>query len=127
MNCRSEMPRSDEAFSRVPEIVDEMGADPFVYHPAGPARTGKGLLEALEKIWAHPEAIDVPLLALHGTADKATDPRGSIELVRRASSPDRRILLYRGLVHDLVREPERVQVMEDVETWLEQHTPSAAP
>jgi alpha-beta hydrolase superfamily lysophospholipase len=114
----------DDTFSRDPAVVAEMGRDPLIYHPPGPARTAGGLLEALEKIWAHVEEIDVPLLALHGTADRATDPRGSAELVRRARTRDRTLLLYRGLYHDLVREPERVQVMADIERWLESRAPT---
>lgn len=108
----------NEWFSRSPDVVAEMGRDPLVYQPAGPARTAGALLDALEKIWAGADAIDVPLLALHGTADKATDPRGSAELVRRARSQDKTLVLYRGLFHDLVREPERDQVMRDIEKWL---------
>jgi acylglycerol lipase len=108
----------DETFSRSPDVVAEMGRDPLIYHPAGPARTAGALLAAIEKIWGGADAIDVPLLALHGTADRATDPRGSAELVRRARSKDKKLLLYRGLFHDLVREPERDQVMTDIETWL---------
>jgi alpha-beta hydrolase superfamily lysophospholipase len=109
----------DEWFSRSPEVVAEMARDPLVHHPAGPARTAGGLLAALEKIWAGAHEIDVPLLALHGTADRATDPRGSVELVDRVRTRDRTLLLYRGLYHDLVREPERDQVMRDIEQWLE--------
>ena len=100
-----------------------MASDPLIYHPAGPARTAGGLIEALETIWGGVDGIDVPVLALHGTADKATDPRGSAELVRRVRSKDRKLLLYRGLYHDLVREPEREQVMHDIEQWLEARAP----
>jgi acylglycerol lipase len=113
----------DEAFSRSPEVVAEMGKDPLIYHPSGPARTAGGLIAAIEKIWAHVDEIDVPLLALHGTADRATDARGSAELVRRARSNDKKLVLYRGLYHDLVREPEREQVMTDLETWLTERAP----
>jgi acylglycerol lipase len=114
----------DEHFSRSPDVVREMGEDPLIYHPAAPARTASAILDALGRIWAHPEAVTVPLLALHGTADQATDPRGSAELVSRAGTRDRTLLLYRGLYHDLVREPERDQIMRDVERWLDQHAPA---
>jgi acylglycerol lipase len=114
----------DEYFSRSPEIVAEMGKDPLIYHPAGPALTAGGLLSALETIWTHADEIEVPLLALHGTGDKATDPRGSADIVQRARSADRTLLLYRGLYHDLVREPERDQVMGDIESWLSRHVPA---
>ncbi|MGE0321511.1 MAG: lysophospholipase [Polyangiaceae bacterium] len=108
-------------FSRDPARVTAMDNSDLVYQPAGPARTGGALLEALEYVWAHPQTIQLPLLALHGTADKATDPRGSVEFVGRAGSADKQLLLYRGLYHDLLHEPERAQVTGDLRDWLERH------
>jgi alpha-beta hydrolase superfamily lysophospholipase len=113
----------DEWFSRSPAVVEEMGKDPLIYHPAGPARTAGALLDGLERVWAGVDTIDVPVIALHGTTDKATDPRGSAELIRRAHSADKTLKLYPGLYHDLVREPEKEQVMSDLESWLEHHAP----
>ncbi len=108
----------DEAFRRDPQARAEMDADPLIYHPAGPARTAGALLRALEYVWAHADEFDLPVLALHGTADRATDPRGSAELVRRARSQDKTLVLYKGLYHDLFHEPESDQVMGDVIDWL---------
>ncbi len=110
-------------FSRNPARVAEMDESDLVYQPAGPARTGVALLEALEYVWAHPQKIQMPLLALHGTADRATDPRGTVEIVERASSQDKRLVLYRGLYHDLLHEPEQAQVAQDLTDWFEQHVP----
>lgn len=111
----------DEDFSRDPAVVREMGADPLVYHRVGPARTAAALVAAIGRIWERADTLDVPLLGLHGTADRLTDPRGTAELVRRARTRDRTLLLYRGLVHDLFYEPEREQVIGDVERWLDAH------
>lgn len=111
----------DEDFCRDPEVVREMGADPLVYHSVGPARTAAALVDAIGRIWEHADELDVPLLGLHGTVDRLTDPRGTAELVRRARRRDSTLLLYRGLVHDLIHEPEREQVMDDMERWLEEH------
>ena len=113
----------DELFSRSEAVRRDMARDPLIYHPPGPARTARGLTRALVRIWARAGELDVPLLGLHGTADRATSPRGTAELVRRARTGDRTLLLYRGLYHDLVREPERDQVMTDIERWLERRTP----
>jgi alpha-beta hydrolase superfamily lysophospholipase len=113
----------DEAFSRDPTTLADMAHDPLIYHPAGPARTAGGLLRALEYVWTHAQELEVPLLALHGTSDKATDPRGSVEIVRSARTTDRTLVLYRGLYHDLFREPERDQVMGDVIQWMERRAP----
>lgn len=48
---------------------------------------------------------------------------GTAELLRRARTKDRELLLHRGLFHDPVREPERDQVMGDIEKWLVKRTP----
>ncbi|MDB4929546.1 MAG: alpha/beta hydrolase fold protein [Myxococcaceae bacterium] len=111
-------------FSRDPDVVRVMGLDPLIDQAAGPGRTAAGLLDAIERIWRRPGALDVPLLGLHGTADRVTDPRGTAELVRRAGSDDRTLLLYRGLVHDLLQEPERGQVADDVDRWIDARLPA---
>jgi acylglycerol lipase len=117
----------DENFSRDPKVVADIKADPLVSHEAGPARTAKELLGALDKIGQHMEDVNVPLLLLHGTADKLTNPDGSKELAQRAKSTDKTLKIYDGLFHDLLHEPEKAQVMGDVLTWMDAHTPATAP
>jgi Serine aminopeptidase, S33 len=102
-----------------------MAADPLVFHEVGPARTAAALTAALARIWPRVGELDTPLLGLHGTADELTSPRGTAELIRRARTPDRTLLLYKGLYHDLVHEPERDQVMGDIERWLERRVARA--
>lgn len=113
----------DSAFVREPDAQAAMAASPFVHHEKGPARTAAALLGAIERIWARADALDVPLLGLHGTVDQATDPRGTAELVRRARTKDRSLLLYRGVRHDLLHEPEHAQIETDIESWLVRHAP----
>ncbi len=114
----------DEDFSRDPAVVREMANDPLVYHSVGPARTAAALVDAIGHIWERADTLDVPVLGLHGTVDRLTDPRGTAALIRRARTRDRTLLLYRGLVHDLIHEPEREQVMSDIERWLDEHLAS---
>lgn len=108
----------NELFSRDPAQKKAMDDDPLIYQSPGPARTAGGLFGAIEKVWMHPEAVDVPLLGLHGTGDKITDPRGTAELVARAGTRDKKLLLYKGLFHDLMHEPEKDQVQDDIFAWL---------
>jgi acylglycerol lipase len=108
----------DSAFLRIPERAKEMGESSFVYHPAGPARSAGAVLDGIRRVWAHEQELDVPLLGLHGTADRATDPRGTLELVRTARTSDHTLLLYRGVFHDLLHEPEHDQVEGDIEKWI---------
>jgi alpha-beta hydrolase superfamily lysophospholipase len=113
----------DSAFVRLPEEQAAMASSPFIYHPSGPARTAAALLSAIERVWAGADDLDVPLLGLHGTDDKATDPRGTLELDRRVKNKDHTLLLYRGVRHDLLHEPEKEQIMQDLEKWLVAHAP----
>lgn len=108
-------------FSRDPAVVKECKSDPLVYQGAAPARTAKELLGAISKIEDKSTAVKTPLLALHGAADEVTDPEGSKNLVARASTKDKTLKIYPGLVHDLLHEPEKEKVMADIEAWVEAH------
>jgi acylglycerol lipase len=114
-------------FSRDPAVVSEGLADPLVYQGGAPARTAVGLLDAIGRIQAHMEDVTVPLLAMHGEADKITPPAGSKQLVDRAGSKDKALKIYPGLYHDLLHEPERQQVTNDLVKWLGDHAPAVKP
>jgi len=46
--------------------------------------------------------ITLPVLILHGTADKATKPSGDRRLYDTAGATDKTLKLYEGHVHDLM-------------------------
>jgi acylglycerol lipase len=116
----------NERFSRDPGVVAAMSIDPLIYQKNAPVRTAAQFLNAMMYVRRNMEKVVVPALILHGTADKLTNPEGSKELASRAKSADKTLKLYPGLVHDLVHEPEKHQVISDVATWLESRvqTPS---
>jgi len=105
-------------FSRDPRVVEECKHDPLVYGSGAPARTARELLASIAWVDARMEEVAVPLLVMHGAADKVTDPKGSQALVARARSRDKTLALYPGLVHDLVHEPEKAKVIDDVARWV---------
>lgn len=87
-------------FSRDPEVVlDNESEDPLIERGAGPARTAAELLGALERIGARMAELEAPVLILHGTADRITNPDGSRELHARARSTDKTLALYEGFYH----------------------------
>jgi acylglycerol lipase len=105
-------------FSRDPAVVEAGLHDPLVYQEAAPARTAKELLHAIDEIDHHMEDVAVPLLLLHGEADRVTTPSGSKELYARASSTDKTIHVYQGLFHDLLHEPERAGLTHVIVSWV---------
>ena len=62
--------------------------------------------------------IKLPLLILHGTADKATKPSGSMYFMEHASSNDKQLKLYEGHLHDLLNDIDNGIVVKDIIQWL---------
>jgi alpha-beta hydrolase superfamily lysophospholipase len=105
--------------SRDPQVVAEAEVDPYNYQGPVLARTGAEMMRAGQRIRAQMDALDIPLLIFHGTADQLTSPEASQELYRRARSSDKTLKLYEGLYHETFNEPEKEQVMSDVAEWIE--------
>jgi len=105
--------------SRDPEVIAQVERDPLAFHGCFPARTGSELLAAMRLLDDTMEAIELPLLVVHGTGDLVTDVEGSRRLHARAGSTDKTLKLYDGLYHDLFHEPEKAQVVSDVIEWLD--------
>ena len=66
----------------------------------------------------------VPVLIIHGTADKATRPAGSQYFYNNAASTDKTLKLYEGHYHDLLNDVDREKVMSDIQNWLDQRLPA---
>jgi alpha-beta hydrolase superfamily lysophospholipase len=59
-------------------------------------------------------AIRVPLLILHGGADRVTDPAGSRLLAERAGSTEKKLVLVGPALHSLLHEPEGPAVQAEI-------------
>jgi acylglycerol lipase len=108
----------NEDFSRDKSIVDKMNNDPLLANEKQPAKTMQQLILAsqyLKKIMAQAK---LPLLIIHGTADKATKPAGSRYFMEHASSIDKQLKLYEGYYHDLLNDKFNGIVMKDIIRWL---------
>lgn len=103
---------------RDPEALLAKYSDPLVYTGFVRVRTGYEILRIASYLQRNLRRLRVPFLVLHGSADVVTDPEGSHKLYKEASSTDKSIKLYPGLVHDLLFEPEREEVTEDIIEWL---------
>jgi acylglycerol lipase len=106
-------------FSRDPVVVDDQKTDPLVFQGPGPARTAAELFTAMDRIQVLEHEMFVPVLLMHGSADKLTDPEGTRALHAVAISKDKTLKIYEGLYHDILHEPERAQVTADFVEWLD--------
>jgi alpha-beta hydrolase superfamily lysophospholipase len=110
-----------EGVSRDPAVVAAYRADPLVYSGKMSARLAAEMFDAMAAVRARAGEIGLPILLLHGEADRLTAPEGSKFLNEKVSSPDRELKLYPGLYHEIFNEPERDSVIGDVTTWIEKH------
>jgi alpha-beta hydrolase superfamily lysophospholipase len=114
-----------EAVSRDPAVVHDYRTDPLNHTGRMVARTGAELMATALAMPRRLPGLRMPLLVLHGTADRLVPPAAS-EVVRvHAGSPDLTVRVYEGLFHEPHNEPEKDAVLTDVLTWLDAHrTPS---
>lgn len=106
-------------FSRDPARVEMMDHDPLIAHESQPTQTLAELVRADERLKTELAAIALPVLILHGTADKATKPSGSQKFYDVAASTDKTLKLYEGHVHDLLADVGKETVMADIVAWLD--------
>lgn len=105
--------------SRDPQVVRDYDADPLNYRGRLPARTVKEISDTVGTFHDRMPELTLPLLTMHGTADGLTLPESSELVIERAGSPDKEIIRYDGLFHELLNEPERQRVLDDIVTWME--------
>ena len=110
-----------QGVSRDPAVVQAYVSDPLVYTGKTTARLAAELLKAMQRVTAEASKITLPVLIVQGSADRLVDPDGAQMLYDTVSSADKAIKIYDGFYHEVFNEPERAQVLSDVEAWLEAH------
>jgi acylglycerol lipase len=111
----------NEDFSRDPEVVAAMNADTLIAHETQPTQTLAEMVRADERLKNEFRLFTLPLLILHGTADKATRPEGSRMFFDTAGSADKTLKIYEGAFHDPLNDLNKATVMADVTAWLGRH------
>ena len=117
----------NEDFSRDPAVVAALNADPLIANESQPSETVAELVRADQLLQKSFPQITLPLLILHGTADKVTKPSGSKEFYERAGSSDKTLKLYEGHFHDLLADLGKQQVIGDIQAWIAAHLETLPP
>ncbi len=107
--------------SRDPQVVSDYENDPLVYRGKATAGLVTALFSAMSRVVANAASIRLPMLIMHGSIDSLTAVDGSKLLHETISSEDKKIVIYDGLYHEILNEPEKENVMADILRWLEPH------
>jgi alpha-beta hydrolase superfamily lysophospholipase len=110
----------NEDFSRDPAVVRTLNEDPLIAHETQPSQTLAEMVRADEELKNAFPRFTLPLLIIHGTADKVTKPSGSQMFYDKAGSSDKTLKLYEGSFHDPLHDIDKEKVMADIKGWVEQ-------
>jgi alpha-beta hydrolase superfamily lysophospholipase len=105
-----------EAFSRDPEVVKAFYDDPITHDLVTP-RMYAGISQAAQWALDHAAQFPLPLLVMHGSADRTMSHEASREFAENA--PDNCILkIWEGFYHDINNDPEQQDVFNYLIMWL---------
>jgi alpha-beta hydrolase superfamily lysophospholipase len=108
------------ALSRDPAVVAAYAADPLV-HDRISFRLGIDMLDEGERALNQAAAFRLPLLLMHGSADRISDPKATKLFYERAASADKTLRIWPGLFHETHNEPEWESVVEVSTGWARSH------
>src|SRR4030095_14456026 len=102
-----------------PLVVEAMNNDPLIQGESQPAQTSKAIIDAADRLREGFPLIKLPVLILHGTDDKATNPSGSQFFYDNTGSTDKTLKLYEGAYHDLLNDLDKEVVIADINEWID--------
>jgi acylglycerol lipase len=120
---RLRLPKLDSnTVCRDPDVVKRYDSDPLIYREGMPLGTAAAVIKATRVVDKQSDEISLPIFIAHGTDDKIVNSDASKRLHERVGSQDKTLRLYPGLYHEILNEPERDQVMQDMIDWLDART-----
>lgn len=111
---------SSEHMSSDPVSRYMYDVDPLVFHGYLRARFLISFLRAMERVLEESRIVEWPVLVLQGSEDKVVSPKGAQILFSKISSVDKKLVMYDGLFHEILkeREEERIKVVKDIVIWV---------
>ena len=113
-----------EDFSWDPLVVEAMNNDPLIAGEAEPTQTIAEMARAGGQLKGLFGQITLPVLILHGTADKVAKPSGSQHFFDAAGSGDKSLQMYEGRFYDLLNDTGKELVVSDISQWIDHRLPS---
>ncbi len=110
-----------EAVSRDPAVVQAYVNDPLVTTGKVAARTAHEMFTSVAGYRDRAPSMKVPLLVQHGEADALVKWSDVQPVVETIGSPDKKVITYPGLFHEIYNEPEKDAVIGDLLDWLKAH------
>ncbi len=107
--------------SHDPQIPQQYDRDPLVYHGTMKLASIAALAHNGEVVLKQAPDLKLPILVLHGEADKVVPMQCSQVFYAKAGSADKTLKIYPGLYHEIFNELEKEMVLTTVINWLDAH------
>ena len=104
--------------ARDPAVVQAVLADPH-FHRRGTARLSTEVTAAIERVQRGATSFRLPLLILHGSADRMVLPDGSRTFFSKVRFPGSELKEYSDAYHGLFADLDAAEVMGDLLGWIE--------
>ncbi len=108
------------AISRDPAVVRAYESDPLV-HDKVSARWATEFFSTIERVKPRAAEVKIPILMIHGGADRIVSANGSRTFFEKIGSSDKELKVYPGSYHEPHNDIDREQVLTDMERWLDRH------
>ena len=112
-----------EGLSRDGAVIEAYINDPLV-HNRITFGMGKDMFAASDYVFKNASSINLPLLLMHGSADRLTFAGGS-QKIAESVSDNCTLKIWDGFYHELHNEPEQNEVFAYLNNWLDQHLESS--
>jgi acylglycerol lipase len=109
------------ATSRDKAVVAAYLNDSLVYTGKIRVKLGVEILKTTQTLAPQMSKIHLPIMILHGTEDRLSDPEGSRLLFDRVRSDDKILKFFPGFFHEIFNEPGCDQVFSEMGKWLDSH------
>lgn len=102
-----------------PKIAEEYAKDPYIVRDIS-VRCGYEIYKNMELLMAMASRIHLPILLLHGSADRMTDPEATKRFFMRLPAINKKLKVYQGGGHEIFNDRDKNEAFQDISTWLEE-------
>jgi len=104
--------------TRDKKIVERQRNDPYNHGKVTPKMYVE-FLKTQQEVINRRNQLKLPLLTMHGGADKLNAVSGSEEFHSAAGSKEKQLIIYEGFYHEIFNEIERERVFSDLIGWMD--------
>ena len=118
------VPSREGVLSSDPAVEERAKKDPLFYNGKTKAKQAVEIVDAGREVLKRASQLKMPLMILQGSDDELVDPKGAEQLYKLTNNRpgvDTSMVVWPGMKHELLNEPDGEQVLGVIIAWLNGH------